>query len=226
MNAPHRKATRIFGIFFLLSFVSYAVGNGLIESLLTAPETLASIAAHKMQVISGAVLIALFHTFFNTGLAVAMHSAIQPQSKPLANVYLSAALISTLLLAVGAVFLLLLLPLSEEFIRAGAPGGSYFHTLSLFCKKGNFFAYQIGMAIWGMGGLVLCYVLYQSHLVPRLLSVWGFLGYVIFIAGTLAEILGNAVGVMLSIPGGLFEIALSVWLIVKGFKVNTTTAGQ
>jgi hypothetical protein len=220
MNALNIKTARIFGIFFLFSFVSYAVGNGLIESVIAAPESLANISAHKMQVISGAVLIALFHTFFNTGLAVAMHSAIQPQNKPFANAYLSVALISTLLLAVGAIFLLLLLPLSEEFIRAGASGGSYFQTLSLLCKKGNFFAYQIGMAIWGMGGLVLCYVLYESRLVPRPLLILGFWGYVIFIARTLAELLGNAVGVMLSIPGGLFEIALSVWLIVKGFNTD------
>jgi Domain of unknown function (DUF4386) len=226
MNTPHRTAARVFGIFFLLSFVSYAVGNGLIESLLTVPESLASISAHKVQMISGAVLIVLFHTLFNTGLAVAMHSVLQPQSKPLANAYLSAALVSTILLAFGAVFLLLLLPLSEEFVKAGAPSGSYFQALSLLCQKGNFFAYQIGMAIWGMGGLVLCFLLYQSLIVPRFLSIWGFLGYMIFIAGTLAELFGNAVGVMLSIPGGLFEIALSVWLIVKGFKTSSTIAGQ
>ena len=226
MNAPHKTAARVFGIFFLFSFVSYAVGNGLIEPLLTAPNSLTNISTHTGQMLSGAILIALLHTFFNTGLIVAMHSVLRPQNKPLANAYLSASLISTILLAFGAVFLFLLLPLSEEFIKAGAPSSAYFQSLTLLCKKGNFFAYQIGMAIWGMGGLVLCYVLYTSRLVPRPLLMWGFLGYVIFIAGTLAELFGNAIGVMLSLPGGLFEITLSVWLIVKGFKTTGIISAQ
>ena len=84
--------------------------------------------------------------------------------------------------------------------------------------KGNFFAYQLGMAIWGLGGLMFCYLLYESKLVPRLLPVWGFIGYIIFISGTILELFGNNIGVQLSIPGGLFEIFLSVWLIVKGFN--------
>ena len=50
------------------------------------------------------------------------------------------------------------------------------------------------------------------------MSVWGFTGYVIFISGTILELFGYNVGVILSIPGGLFEISLSIWLIVKGFS--------
>ena len=61
-------------------------------------------------------------------------------------------------------------------------------------------------------------VLYKSKLVPRLLSVWGIIGYIIFVSSTIFELFGVPIGVLLSIPGGLFEISLSVWLIVKGFS--------
>ncbi len=74
------------------------------------------------------------------------------------------------------------------------------------------------MAIWGLGGLMFCYLLYISKLVPRGLSIWGFLGYIVFIAGTITELFGYPFGVQLAIPGGLFEITLSIWLIIKGFK--------
>lgn len=85
---------------------------------------------------------------------------------------------------------------------------------------GNFYAYQIGMAIWGFGGLMFCYLLYISKLVPRGLSVWGFVGYIVFIAGTISELFGYPIGVQLAIPGGLFEITLSIWLIIKGFRAS------
>jgi hypothetical protein len=43
-------------------------------------------------------------------------------------------------------------------------------------------------------------------------------GYAILMAGTIAEIFGIHIGVMLSIPGGLFEVGLGFWLIIKGFQ--------
>ena len=30
---------------------------------------------------------------------------------------------------------------------------------------------------------------------------------------------GYEIGTMLSLPGGLFELSLSLWLIFKGFKI-------
>jgi hypothetical protein len=59
----------------------------------------------------------------------------------------------------------------------------------------------------------------QSKLVPKFLSVWGLIGYAIFFLGAVLEILGfKGVGLVLCIPGGLFEIFLAGWLIVKGLK--------
>jgi hypothetical protein len=37
---------------------------------------------------------------------------------------------------------------------------------------------------------------------------------------------GYTVGVLFSIPGGLFEVALSLWLIVKGFNVANEISPQ
>lgn len=42
--------------------------------------------------------------------------------------------------------------------------------------------------------------------------------YAIFLAGAIAEILGIHTGLMLLIPGGLFELVLGFWLLIKGFQ--------
>ena len=50
--------------------------------------------------------------------------------------------------------------------------------------------------------------------------MYGLAGYAIFLAGAILEILGHNVGVALSIPGGLFEIAFGVLLIAQGFPAG------
>ena len=52
------------------------------------------------------------------------------------------------------------------------------------------------------------------------LAIYGLAGYAIFLVGAILEILGHNVGVALSIPGGVFEIAFGVLLIAKGFPVG------
>jgi hypothetical protein len=79
-------------------------------------------------------------------------------------------------------------------------------------------AYQIGQMSLGLGAVFLCLLLFRTRLIPRFLSIWGLVGYAILMAGTIAEIFGIHIGVMLSIPGGVFEVGLGFWLIIKGFQ--------
>jgi hypothetical protein len=216
----HKLAARIFGIFFLIAFLSYGIGSGLIDSIVSAPDYLTEISNNRTAIVFGVCLIALIHTIVNIGLPVIMLPILKPYNKTLTYGYLCAAITATILLAVGAIFLLLFVPLSENYIKLSASNTSNFETIGILLKKGGFYSYQIGMAIWGFGGLLLCYLLYISNLVPRLFSIWGFVGYTIFIAGTILELFGYELGVLLSIPGGLFEISMSLWLLIKGFRVS------
>jgi hypothetical protein len=164
--------------------------------------------------------MAIIHTIVNIGLAVILLPILKPLNKTLSYGYLSAAITSSVILVVGALFLILLIPLSDEYVKLGMTDTSNFEAIGSVFKKGAYFSYQIGMAIWGFGGLLLCALLYQSKLVPRFISIWGLIGYIVFISGTVFELFGYTIGVLLSIPGGLFEISLSVWLIIKGFNVS------
>src|SRR5674476_879791 len=70
----------------------------------------------------------------------------------------------------------------------------------------------------GLVQSILGYNLYRAKLVPRLLALWGLVGYVLIFCGMLSEIMGSGLGLISSIPGGLWEIFIGVWLIVKGFN--------
>ncbi|MCP4418072.1 MAG: DUF4386 domain-containing protein [Chloroflexi bacterium] len=219
----HKTAARTFGIFFIVTFLAYGIGSGLIESIITAPDFLSNVYANQTQIVAGVILMAIVHTFLNIGLPIIMLPILEPHNKRLAYGYLSAAIAATTVLAVGTLFLLLLIPLSDEYVNAGSAAAPYFETMGILFKKGSFYAYHMGMALWAIGGLLLVSVLYKSKLIPQPLSLLGIVGYIVLVAGSILEIVGhNDIVEIISVaPGGLFEITLSIWLIVKGFNSST-----
>jgi hypothetical protein len=64
--------------------------------------------------------------------------------------------------------------------------------------------------------MVFCRVLWRAGLTPAFLAGWGLIGYAALLAGAVLEILGYPVGVALAVPGGLFEVALGVFLLTRG----------
>jgi hypothetical protein len=216
----YRKTTRIFGVFFILSFLSYGIGSSLIASIITIPDFLTSVYSNQVQIIVGVTLMALVHTFTNLALPILMLPILKPNHKYLAYGYLSFAIMATLILVVGTLFSLLLIPLSEEYVKAGSTMTSNFETMGILLKKASFFAYHMGMALWSIGGLLFVAALYQSKLIPRVMSAWGIIGYFFFVSGSMLEIYEHhdIIEIVSVIPGGLFEITLSVWLIVKSYR--------
>ena len=165
--------------------------------------------------IVGALFLAAF-VCYGVGSAVADHAAgaalmllnsavvatigalvfrvLRPRHPMTAAIYLLARAIEAVLLAVGVVLLIWM--------------GSV---------QGNELAYQIAMLILGVGSIPFCYVLLRDRIVPGWLAVWGMVGYAVFAVGALLELLGFPLGLALSIPGGLFEVALGLTLMARRF---------
>lgn len=220
----NKIAAKIFGISFLIGYLSYGLGFGFLNVLLNAPNALTQIYNVKNQVIFEAAIMMAVFAPVNIILGVIMTPIFKPYNAPLAYGYLSAAIASSILLIVGAIFLLLSIPLSEAYMNGNLNDAKQLNLLFSLCKTANFYAYQIAMVIWGFGGLIFAYLLFVSKLLPQWLSIWGIVGYIIFISGAFFALFGIHIDVILDIPGGLFEIFLSVWLIVKGFSMTKPQA--
>jgi hypothetical protein len=215
-TSPHRKAARTYGVFFLLAFLSYGAGSGITASI---SGDLTAIANAKTTFTIGILLMAIVHTFVNIGLATVMLPILKPFNKTVTYGYFAAAITATTVAVIGAIFMALLVPLSDA--HTSTADTAHIETLAMLLNKGGFYAYQISMTIWGLGGLLFVYVLRKSSLVPRVFPTWGAIGYLVFMTGTTAEMFGYPIGVMLSAPVGLFEVSLSLWLIFKGFNPST-----
>ncbi len=76
---------------------------------------------------------------------------------------------------------------------------------------------------FALAALMYTIILYGSKLIPRWLSGWGVLVVLLPLAATVLASFACDFGVAsvhtyLSIPIGLNELVLAVWLIVKGFN--------
>ena len=59
--------------------------------------------------------------------------------------------------------------------KSGAPDASYFQTLGTLLLKGSELISTVLIIVFSLGALMLYYLFYRSKLIPRWISVWGFI---------------------------------------------------
>ena len=216
MNTFRTTAT-VVGIVYLAGFVVGIGGNILIQSILGAPNHLSTVFANSMMVAIGAILW-LMAVAGDAAHGVLMFPVLKQHSERMAFGYLAARIVDAVFIAIMVLFLLIQIPLGSEYLKAAASNSAFLQSLSTVSVQASQYAYQIGMSTLGVAGLMLCYMLYRTKLVPRWIAVWGLAGYAIILCGMLSRIMGSGLGDVSSIPGGLWEVFVGVWLIVKGFN--------
>ena len=209
---------------YLAGFVVGIVGNTLIQTDLNAPDHLSTIAAHRVTFVIGAVLW-LMAVAGDVAHGVLMFPILKRHSERIAIGYLSFRIVDAVFIAVMVLFMLLQIPLGSEYLKATSAEVYHLEALSTVSVQAGQYAYDIAMSTLGIGGLMLCWSLYRTRLIPRLLAVWGLAGYAIIFCGMVSEIMGSGLGLASSIPGGLWEVLIGVWLIVKGFDSLTSASG-
>ena len=210
-----RTKLRIVGVLFLAAFLAYGIGTGMVAGIIEASNPVIELTFKRSQFITGAALM-LVNSAIVASIGLLLLPILVRFNRAIAWSYMAARAIEAVALAAGVMGLLLLVTAE----------GPVTQTAIMTADRGNFFAYQTGMATLGFGSLFFCALLYRYRIVPRLLAAWGFVGYAVFFAGAVLELAGLPYGIMLSIPGGLFEIAFGIWLIAKGFNNTLGTEGE
>jgi hypothetical protein len=214
----YRTTARVVGIVYVAGLVIGIGGMILIQSILGAPDHLSAVSASSMLLAIGAVLW-LMPAAGDAAHGVLMFPILKQQhSERIAIGYLGFRIVNAVFIAVMVLFILLQIPLASEYLKAAGSDASFLQALSSVFLQGQLYAYHIGMSAVGIASLMLCYTLYRAKLVPRLVAVWGLIGYAIILCGSLLEVLGFNLLTIHAIPGGLWELFIGVWLIVKGFN--------
>ncbi len=213
----YRTTASVVGVVYLAGFAVGIVGMMLIQSILGVPNHLATLTANSMTVAIGAVLW-LIAVAGDAAHGVLMFPILKQHNERIAVGYLAARIMDAVFIAIMLLFILLQIPLGSEYLKTAAPDASYLQALSRLLSQGQLYAYQIAMSTLGLSGLMLCYTLYRAKLVPRWLAAWGLVGYAVILCGMVSAVMESGLGDISSIPGGLWEMFMGVWLIVKGFN--------
>ena len=224
-SAPPRKTyARLIGALFIIGFLAYGTGFGVINSVITAPDFPANISGVQNILLIGAFLM-LLNTVVDIGKGVLFFPILEHHGRRTAFVYLAAIVVQVVFLDIGALFLLMLVPLSQIAADAGASSATWAPGIAALLTESNTLAYNVGQATLSFGGFFLCLLLYRTRLIPQLLAGLGVVGYVLHAAGAVSEIFGLQISLYLLIPGMFFEIGIALWLIVKGFEPGAVERG-
>jgi len=221
MNA-NRKSAVIVGIFFLFGFAG-AITLALTKPILDDSDFLNKISANANQLILGA-FFQFVMAVACAGIGVSLYPIIKKYYVGLAMGVVASRVIESVLQIVAFIILLLLVTLSNEFVKAGAQPSSFFETAGSLLKAGNFWFNQMAAILaWSIGALMYYYVFYKTKLIPRWLSGWGIVGIILVVVVSMLLMFRvitpmSQIQIVLSIPIALQELVLALWLIFKGFN--------
>ncbi|WP_306232888.1 DUF4386 domain-containing protein [Agrococcus beijingensis] len=210
---PRMRQSRILGALFLAGFLVYGSGSSIVASLLGGADFLVTIGPLTSLLALGAFLM-LLNTAVDIAKAVIFVPILERHSRRTALTYLSAILVQVVFLSIGALAVLMIVPLSTQ------PGAAGATTVGTVLAELNGMAYQIGQMTLGVGATFVCVLLLRTGLVPAWLAWAGLIGYPLHVAGTVAELFGVPIGLYLTMPGFFFELAFPVWLLIKGFRAE------
>jgi hypothetical protein len=221
MNA-HQPSSRILGFAFLLQFFTSLAGALILNMGLVVPgdtaATLLHIAARpwllRVNILDEMVAVAGV-----IWLGALLYEALRPYGRVSALTAFALYLLEALLGAVSRLVAFPLIALGSQF--AATPSVSLLAEADRTLASMNF-GYTLLLLAFCPGALLFYWLLFKSRLVPRALSLWGFITVIpLFFAITLS-ILGINVPFYIVYPYFPFEFVIGVWILIKGVRTTTT----
>jgi hypothetical protein len=151
-------------------------------------------------------------------LAVLLYTTLKNQNKINARWAFGLWIVEAVFVAIKQISTFSLLNVGQEFVKAGAPDSSYFQTLGSLFYETFQFGYWVQMVFYCTGGILFYYLFFKSKYIPIVLSLWGIAAASLGFIGTLFVIFGYDVPLFVFLPIFPFELAIGIWLIVKGFS--------
>jgi Domain of unknown function (DUF4386) len=222
LTGSERRAARIAGIFFVITFISIPA-LPLYDQVLNHTHFIIG-GGGDLRVELGA-LFELITLIAGIGTAVALYPVLRRQSEGLALGYVTVRVVESALIAVGIVSLLAVVTLRQDL--AGAAGTD---NASLILNGRSLVAVHDATFLLGPAfcaaignGLMLGYMMFRSGLVPRRFAQFGIAAgslalvtAILVLFGAYKQISGPST--ILTAPEAIWELSLGIYLIAKGFR--------
>jgi hypothetical protein len=214
MDEDQRNA-RIFGVLFIITFITSIAALALFQSVLDDPAAYIAGGGKDNQIYLGAFLELLL-IIANVGTAVVLYPIVRRQNELLAIGYVTARVIECVFLAGGIIFVLGVVSLRQDSPDAADLA------VSLAALKDWTFLFGPGFIVPFGNGLILGYLMYSSGLVPRRMAWLGLIGGPLLLIGNIGVLFDwweptSAAGLLVA-PEFLWELLLGLYAAVWGFR--------
>ena len=213
-----QRAARIFGVLFLLTFVTSIAALALFQSVLDDPAAYIAGGGKDNQIYLGAFLEFLL-VIANVGTAVVLYPIVRRQNEALAIGYVAARIIESVFIAAGIIFVL-----GVVTMRQDSPDAADL-AVSLAALKDWTFLLGPGMVVPFGNGLILGYLMYKSGLVPRRMAWLGMIGGPLLLFGNFGVLFDwwDQTGLvsLLVVPEFIWEAFLGIYCAIWGFKATS-----
>ncbi len=217
------------GWLFVLATVAGVLSVVVMASTLGDEDLLAAVQANQDSLLIGQMLIFVMLVAM-TGTAVLLWPILKRHSETLALGYVLARTLEVVTIAIGLVAGLLLVPLSWSVADGADVAGADVAGADVLAETleaaSDWTGYLGAQMVFSISALVLNWAFFRYGLIPRWLSVWGLVGVpLMFLSGLLVmfESLNSSASALnvLVVPLAVQEMAMAVWMIVKGFDEVT-----
>jgi hypothetical protein len=228
----HRNTAILVGVLFIIGTLAGVLSVLFTKPIFDDPDYLVRVSTDGNPIIIGSLLVLMMGLSL-AFVPVVMFPVFKHYNEALALGYVvfRGALETVAYIAV-AVGWMLLLPVSQASVQAGAPDASTFQALGTLLRKEAEISSTMTAIVFPLGAMMFYTLLYQSKLIPRWLSVWGLMGVTLHLVAT-------GVGGMFTLTSGLLpiqdivalpiflqEMVMAGWLIVKGFNPSAIASGS
>lgn len=212
----HKTNSRIAGATFLLYI---AIG---VTSMVLSPDgdgiaaKLEAMAQHDLKVRIG-FLLGVLMSFCALVLAVTLHALTREEDRDLA--------LLGMICRAGEGIVGISIPVSLSLLwlatstGADAPDARAAHAIAAFVMKIGGWQTLTCAILFAVGSTIFSYLFLRGRMIPVSLAWLGVAASVLLVAGlplTLAGFLTGPMTQLIWIPMALFEVALALWLIIKG----------
>ena len=214
-------AAIIVGVLYIVGTIAGVLSVVFTSSIMNASDYLLKVSANENQIVIGALFVLLMG-FALAMIPVFMFPVLKKQNEALALGYVVfRGGLETVTYIVTAISFLLLLPLSLEYAKAGAPLASSYQTLGTLLRGTT--ELPMTVFVFSLGALMFYYLLFRSKLIPRWISAWGLIAIVMHLSTGFIQLFGltssfSSLEVVLNVPIFFQEMVMAVWLIAKGFN--------
>jgi hypothetical protein len=232
-NTSLRRTEILVASLWLVTAIGAIAGAVLINPVINAPDYLTTVFPKSATVVTG-MLLWLVNNIGIVFIGLLMFPILKKQNESMALGYVSMRMFESLFMTVGVAFAVLLIPLSQTFIKAGATDITTYQAIGAVLKQvESLFLNLMQLLFLGLGGLILTTMLYRSKLVPQWISVIGIVGYALLLPAFVLALFGvfdatpgaGGLGSLLAVPVAIWEIILMpIWLFAKGFNVSAITS--